>query len=103
MSLRGASGLCEPRNEAIAYCTGRTCIARDCFFAAQAVHRNDIAGNCSLYTMSYKFFYLFLAGGILGLLILIYQIVTQYPKIETVDAVFNAILVIVFFYMAYKV
>ena len=53
--------------------------------------------------MSYKFFYLFLTGGILGLLTLIYQIVTQYPKIETVDAVFNAILVIVFFYMAYKV
>jgi len=53
--------------------------------------------------MSYKSFYLFLVGGILGLLILIYQIVTQYPKIETVDAVFNAILVIVFFYMAYKV
>ena len=53
--------------------------------------------------MSYKFFYLFLAGGILGLLILIYQIVSQYPKVETVDAVFNAILVVVFFYMAYKV
>jgi hypothetical protein len=53
--------------------------------------------------MSYKFFYLFLAGGILGLLILIYQILTQYPKIETIDAVFNAILVLVFFYMAYKV
>ena len=53
--------------------------------------------------MSYKFFYLFLIGGILGLLILIYQIVTQYPKVETTDAVFNAILVLVFFYMAYKV
>jgi len=53
--------------------------------------------------MSYKFFYLFLAGGILGLLILIYQIVTQYPKVETFDAIFNAILVLVFFYLAYKV
>lgn len=53
--------------------------------------------------MSYKFFYLFLAGGILGLLILIYQVVTQYPKLETIDAVFNAVLVIIFFYMAYKV
>ena len=53
--------------------------------------------------MSYKFFYLFLIGGILGLLILIYQIVTQYPKVETTDAVFNAILVMVFLYMAYKV
>jgi len=53
--------------------------------------------------MSYKFFYLFLAGGILGLLILIYQIATQYPKVETIDAVFNAILVLVFFYLAYKV
>lgn len=54
-------------------------------------------------TMSYKFFYLFLAGGILGLLILIYQLVTEYPNIQTFDAVFNAILVLVFFYMAYKV
>lgn len=53
--------------------------------------------------MSYKFFYLFLVGGISGLLILIYQVVTQYPKVETIDAVFNAILVLVFFYMAYKV
>ena len=53
--------------------------------------------------MSYKFFYLFLAGGILGLLILIYQLVTEYPNIQTFDAVFNAILVLVFFYMAYKV
>jgi hypothetical protein len=53
--------------------------------------------------MSYKFFYLFLAGGILGLLILIYQIVSQYPKVETFDAVFNAALVVVFFYLAYKV
>jgi hypothetical protein len=53
--------------------------------------------------MSYKFFYLFLVGGILGLLILIYQVVTQYPTVETIDAVFNAILVLVFFYMAYKV
>lgn len=53
--------------------------------------------------MSYKFFYLFLAGGILGLLILIYQLVTEYPNIATFDAVFNAILVLVFFYMSYKV
>jgi len=54
-------------------------------------------------TMSYKFFYLFLAGGILGLLILIYQLVSEYPKIETFDTAFNALLVLVFFYMAYKV
>lgn len=53
--------------------------------------------------MSYKFFYLFLAGGILGFLILIYQLVTEYPNIVTFDAVFNALLVLVFFYMAYKV
>jgi Ca2+/Na+ antiporter len=53
--------------------------------------------------MSYKFFYLFLVGGVLGLMILIYQVMTQYPKLETIDAVFNAILVVVFFYMAYKV
>ena len=54
-------------------------------------------------TMSYKFFYLFLVGGISGLLILIYQVVTQYPKVETIYTVFYAILVLVFFFMAYKV
>ena len=54
-------------------------------------------------SMSYKFFHLFLAGGILGLLILIYQLVSEYPNISTFDAVFNALLVLVFFYMAYKV
>ena len=53
--------------------------------------------------MSYKFFYLFLAGGILGLLILIYLLVTEYPNIGTFDTVFNVLLVLVFFYMAYKV
>ena len=53
--------------------------------------------------MSYKFFYVFLAGGILGLLILIYQLVTEYPKIQTFDTIFNAIWVLVFFYLAYKV
>jgi hypothetical protein len=53
--------------------------------------------------MSYKFFYLFLAGGILGLLILIYQLITEYPNISTFDAIFNALSVLVFFYLAYKV
>ncbi|MBS1523101.1 MAG: hypothetical protein JST50_19020 [Bacteroidetes bacterium] len=53
--------------------------------------------------MSYKFFYLFLAGGILGLLILIYQLVTEYPNVQTFDAVFSALSVLVFFYLAYKV
>ena len=53
--------------------------------------------------MSYKFFYLFLAGGISGLLILIYLLVTEYPNIGTFDTVFNVLLVLVFFYMAYKV
>ena len=53
--------------------------------------------------MSDKFFYLFLAGGILGLLILIYLLVTEYPNIGTFDTVFNVLLVLVFFYMAYKV
>ena len=33
---------CVPRNEAIAYYTGRTCIVRDCFFTPQAVHRKDM-------------------------------------------------------------
>jgi hypothetical protein len=53
--------------------------------------------------MSYKFFYLFLAGGIVGLLILIYQFVTEYPDIKTFDAVFSTLSVLVFFYLAYKV
>ena len=53
--------------------------------------------------MSYKFFYLFLAGGIVGLLILIYQIATEYPSTEIFDTAFNALMVAIFFYMAYKV
>ena len=53
--------------------------------------------------MSYKFFYLYLAGGILGLLILIYQLVTEYPHISAFDTVFSILLVLIFFYMAYKV
>lgn len=53
--------------------------------------------------MSYKFFYLFLAGGILGLLILIYQLVTEYPNIQAFDTVFSTLSVLVFFYLAYKV
>jgi hypothetical protein len=53
--------------------------------------------------MSYKFFYLFLAGGVLGLLILVYQLVSQYPKIEIFDVVFNAAIVLIFCYLAYKV
>ena len=65
----------------------------DCF-----VPRNDEG-----VVMSYKFFYLFLGGGIVGLLILIYQLVSEYPAVEIFDATFNAILVAIFFYMAYKV
>jgi len=38
-------GWCEPRNEAIACYTGRTCIVRDCVFTSQVVHRNDIAAD----------------------------------------------------------
>ena len=53
--------------------------------------------------MSYKFFYLYLAGGSVALLLLIYQIVTNYPDISTAAVLVNVIPVILFYYMAYKV
>ncbi len=53
--------------------------------------------------MSYKFFYLYLAGGTVALLLLIYQIVDHYPALNDVALFFNMIPVLLLYYMAYKV
>ncbi len=53
--------------------------------------------------MSYKFFYLYLAGGSVALLLLIYQIVTSYPDISTGAVLVNAIPIILLYYLAFKV
>jgi len=53
--------------------------------------------------MSYKFFYLYLAGATIALLLLIYQIIVYYPALSTADVVFNALIVLALYYLAYKV
>ena len=53
--------------------------------------------------MSYKFFYLYLAGGTLALLLFIYQLVVYYPTLNDVALFINAIPVLLLYYMAYKV
>ena len=53
--------------------------------------------------MGYRFFYLYLAGGTIAFLLLIYQLVTYYPLLNDIGIILNAIPVILLFYMAYKV
>jgi hypothetical protein len=53
--------------------------------------------------MSYKFFYLYLAGGTIALLLLIYQLVVYYPSLNTFDVVLNLIPILLLYYLAYKV
>ena len=53
--------------------------------------------------MSYKFFYLYLAGGTIFLLALIYQVIQYYPALNSFGLLFNAIPVVIFYYLAYKV
>jgi hypothetical protein len=53
--------------------------------------------------MSNKFFYLYLAGGTVALLLLIYQLVVYYPDLNDIAVFLNAIPVILLYYMAYKV
>lgn len=53
--------------------------------------------------MSYKFFYLYLAGGTLALLFFIYQLVAYYPALNDMALFINAIPVLLLYYMAYKV
>jgi hypothetical protein len=53
--------------------------------------------------MSYKFFYLYLAGGTIALILLIYQLIAYYPALNKLDITLNAIPVLLLYYMAYKV
>lgn len=53
--------------------------------------------------MSYKFFYLYIAGGTIALLLLIYQVITYYPALNTFGLFFNSVPIVIFYYLAYKV
>lgn len=53
--------------------------------------------------MSYKFFYLYLAGATVALLLLIYQVMTYYPDLNGIGLFINVFPVILLYYMAYKV
>lgn len=53
--------------------------------------------------MSYRFFYLYLAGGSVALLLLIWQILIYYPDLSGITLLLNLIPVILLYYMAYKV
>jgi len=53
--------------------------------------------------MSYKFFYLYLAGATVTLLLLIYQVMTYYPDLNGIGLFINIFPVILLYYMAYKV
>ncbi|MGZ3752329.1 MAG: hypothetical protein ACXVB0_10910 [Mucilaginibacter sp.] len=53
--------------------------------------------------MSYKFFYLYLGGGTIALILLIIQLVIYYPALKTLDVALNVIPVVLLYYMAYKV
>lgn len=50
-----------------------------------------------------KFFYLYLAGGTLALLLLLYQTIGKYPNISISSVFGDVLLTIVLYYMAYKV
>jgi hypothetical protein len=53
--------------------------------------------------MSYRFFYLYLAGGTIALILLIWQIIAYYPDLNDFDVFLNLIPVFLLYYMAYKV
>ncbi|HTD39614.1 MAG TPA: hypothetical protein VK671_03270 [Mucilaginibacter sp.] len=52
--------------------------------------------------MSYKFFYLYLAGGTIFLLALVYQVI-DHPALNKAAIILNAIPIVLFYYLAYKV
>jgi hypothetical protein len=53
--------------------------------------------------MSYKFFYLYLAGGICFLVLFIYRLVHFSPDFLTAGTLLGIIPAILLFYLAYKV
>jgi hypothetical protein len=53
--------------------------------------------------MSYKFFYLYLVGGIVFLIMLIYQLIAYYPSLNIPGVILDVFILLLLFYMAYKV
>ena len=53
--------------------------------------------------MSTKFFYLYIAGGTVALIWLIYRLIAYYPALNTLDLAINAVPVVLLYYLAYKV
>ncbi|HEY4197204.1 MAG TPA: hypothetical protein VGM63_16795 [Mucilaginibacter sp.] len=53
--------------------------------------------------MSGKFFYLYIAAGTIALIWLIYRLIAYYPGLNTLDLAINAVPVVLFYYLAYKV
>ncbi len=53
--------------------------------------------------MSYKFFYLYLAGGSIFLLLLVYQLIVYYPSLNVLGVAVNVLFVMALYYLAYKV
>ena len=49
-----------------------------------------------------KFFYVYLAGGFIGLIMLIVDVVRNYATLKTPALISDAAIAIVFFYLAYK-
>jgi hypothetical protein len=60
--------------------------------------------NCQkLNIMSKKFFYLYLIGGIIAVILLVKDIVTAYPSmIATRDIAFDIVPALLLFYLAFK-
>jgi hypothetical protein len=53
--------------------------------------------------MTYKYFYLFIAGGVLSLLLLGYDLFTAGGNVGVLTVLRGAIPAVLFFYLAYKV
>ena len=53
--------------------------------------------------MSPKFFYVYLIGGIVALILVVIQLLTEYPAVDYRNAIIYLIPVLLLFYMAYKV
>jgi hypothetical protein len=52
--------------------------------------------------MSGKFFYLYLIGGTVALLLLLYSIISAWPAVNRSGALFYVIPTLALYYMAYK-
>jgi len=52
--------------------------------------------------MSTKFFYVYLIGGTVALILLIYRIITTYPNISGGGLLFDIIPAVLLYYLAYK-